>query len=160
MMMYMLETVCIVWDCFWHCVTDGLWEETVCLVVLVLCSANQRGEVGAGCVQGVMGLQWCFRTCVSPEWRPGWHDFVLQSGPSVVVCSCPAWWLIQTRCDGCAESRLDYCRVEVDQQLLDGLYILCWAFFLIVPMLDALFRSWEIVDPRNLKVFNSRHSAV
>ncbi len=31
-------------------------------------------------------------------------------------------------------------------------YILCWAFFLMVSMLDAPFRSWEIVDFRNLKV--------
>ena len=31
-------------------------------------------------------------------------------------------------------------------------YILCWAFLVMVSMLEAHVRSWEIVDPRNLKV--------
>ena len=30
-------------------------------------------------------------------------------------------------------------------------YILCWAFLMTVLMLDSHFRSWEIVDPRNLE---------
>lgn len=35
--------------------SDGLWKETV--LWSVICSTYQKGEVGAGCVQAVLGLQ-------------------------------------------------------------------------------------------------------
>ncbi len=88
------------------------------------------------------------RAPISLRWacEPLFHWFVI----SVMV---PLSWAACKECDLCS------CCVPLWQSYRDWIflswrrkYILCRAFFLMESILDAHLRSWEIVDPRNLRV--------
>ncbi len=130
----------------------------------VLYSSYQRRGVGTGCVQSVKDLQWCFLpvswllTCISPEWRAGWHQWLFpQSWPlqSVPVLFCGQ---SKPESDGCAENGLDYDRVKLDQQLLKQVELPELAqevhplLGLFDDCVDVGCPTWVIVNPRKRKV--------
>ncbi len=79
--------------------------------------------------------------------------FSLQSWLSVVACSSPVCWLIQTGPWWMCREQTGWLSVDLDQQLqvelpeLSRKYILRWAFFMMESMLDVHFRSCRLWIP-------------
>ena len=119
----------------------------------MLCGAHRRGGVGTGCVRGAMGPFCPFPDSgdvqVLDSGQAGTNDFFYRPD-----------WLIKPDSDGCTENRLDDVSVELDQELRRQVELPELAkelhpllgLLVMMSMLEAHFRSWEIVDTRHLKI--------
>lgn len=114
--------------------SDGLWKGTVQMAAFL----GKRCSVAPTRGYGVI-LPACVLTL---------DLFFLQTSLSIIVCSCPAWMLIQTIPTWVSREQTGLFQSWIDHHLLSWRR-LCSASLIIVSIRSDHFRSWKIVASRH-----------